>query len=111
MTTHVWALVKRIRYLRHTLAGRLDKGSPIAHDVVREGDALAWALSRLLVDGEVEHQIDRDVIKAVSLEWDQLKRWLAMATGKRDRADIGPALDRAHEASGVVTRYDVKGVE
>lgn len=77
MTTHVWALVKRIRYLRHTLAERLDQGSPIAPDVVREGDALAWALSRLLVDGEVEHVADRDDIVAVGFDWETLKRRLA----------------------------------
>lgn len=75
--THVWALVKRIRYLRHTIAKRLADGASIALDVVREGDALVWAVSRLLAEGEVEHAADRDAIKDVGFEWDALKRQLA----------------------------------
>lgn len=76
MSTHVWALVKRVRYLRHSLAKRLEEGASIAPDVVREGDALVWAVSRLLAEGEVEHAADRDAIKDVGFEWDELKRQL-----------------------------------
>lgn len=75
--THVWALVKRVRYLRHSLSERLAQGGHIAPDVVREGDALVWALTRLLVSDEAEHVTDRADIVAATGEWDALTRRLA----------------------------------
>ncbi len=75
--THVWALVKRVRYLRHSLSEKLAQGGHIAPDVVREGDALVWALTRLLVNDEAEHVTDRADIVAATGEWDALTRRLA----------------------------------
>jgi hypothetical protein len=81
--THVWALVKRARYLRHSLAKRLEEGASIAPDVVREGDALLWAVSRLLLAGDVEHVTDREDVKAIGFEWEALKRQLDQRGGAR----------------------------
>lgn len=75
MTTHhIRPLVKRVQYLRHQIKERHAKGFGVATDVLREGDALVWVLSKLSADGEVSDERDAEDIRALQFDWPEMKR-------------------------------------
>lgn len=74
MTNHIRPLVKRVQYLRHQIRERHAAGQGIATDVLREGDALVWVLSRLLADGEVRDLRDANNIRALQFDWPEMRK-------------------------------------
>lgn len=74
MTNHIRPLVKRVQYLRHQIRERHAKGFGVATDVLREGDALVWVLSRLLADGEVRDLRDANNIRALQFDWPEMRK-------------------------------------
>lgn len=73
-TNHIRPLVKRVQYLRHQIRERHAAGNGIATDVLREGDALVWVLSKLLNECEVEETRDANNIRALQFDWPEMKR-------------------------------------